>query len=249
MSRALVAFFEEPSLYLNWDRVRALQLDGERVKRSLRDVLLATPGVGSAFTNSELTTANPRPSEVERAVRLSFRADRSGDVIVELKKNWIWGYGNPNTTHGQPLPDDQHVPLLLWGAAINAAHYDQHVSPIDIARTVATLLGFEAGGVDAQVLPVLDARQTVLTTALAELENGQQLTLVIPPSATADVRSVAAAIRNVVTDATDLPAGFARLDPPEVRGDKATVRLWTGPIPKPQPGVISMSCGSGHIFN
>src|SRR5207253_10891052 len=61
MSRALVAFFEEPSLYLNWDRVRALQLDGERVKRALRDVLLATPGVGSAFTNSELMTANPRP--------------------------------------------------------------------------------------------------------------------------------------------------------------------------------------------
>ncbi len=249
LSQALVAFFEEPSLYLNWDRVRALQLDGERVKRALRDVALTTPGVGSAFTNSELMAANPNPSEVERAVRLSFRADRSGDVIVELKKNWIWSYGSPITTHGQPLPDDQHVPVLWWGAAIKPARYDQRVSPIDIARTVATLLGFDAGGVDAQVLPIIDARQTVLTTALAQLEIGQRLTLVVPASATAEVRSAAAALRNVVTDAPELPAGYARLDVLEVSGDKATVRLWTGPIPKPQPGVISMNCGTGHIFN
>jgi hypothetical protein len=249
LSQALVAFFEEPSLYLNWDRIRTLKLDGERVKRALRDVLLATPGVGSAFTNSELMAANPNPSDVERAVRLSFRADRSGDVIVELKKNWIWGYGSPITTHGQPLPDDQHVPVLLWGAAIKPARYDQRVSPIDIARTVATLLGFDAGGVDAQVLPVTDARQTVLTAALAQLENGQRLTLVVPASATADVRSAAAALRNVVTDAPELPAGYARLDALDVSGDKATVRLWTGPIPKPQPGVVSMNCGTGHIFN
>ena len=41
----------------------------------------------------------------------------------------------------------------------------------------------------------------------------------------------------------------ARLDALEVNGNKGTVRLWTGPIPKPQPGVLSMNCGAGHIFN
>jgi hypothetical protein len=46
-----------------------------------------------------------------------------------------------------------------------------------------------------------------------------------------------------------LPAGYARLDALDVNGDKATVRLWTGPIPKPLPGVINMSCGTGHTFN
>ncbi len=249
LSQALVAFFEEPSLYINWDRVRALKLDGEQVKRALRDVLLAMPGVGAVFTNSELLIANANPSNVERAVRLSFRADRSGDVIVELKKNWIWSYGNPNTTHGQPLPDDQHVLMLFWGAAVRPARYEQRASPIDIARSVGALLGFDAGGRDAQVLPFIDARQTALATALAQLENGQPYTLVVPPSATADVRSVAAALRKVVSDAPELPAGYARLDALEVNGDKATVRLWTGPIPKPQPGVLSMNCGTGHTFS
>ena len=249
LSQALVAFFEEPSLYLNWDRVAVLKLDGEQVKRALRDVALAIRGVNSVFTNSELMTAKTNPSDVERAVRASFRADRSGDVLVELKKNWIWSYGNPNTTHGQPLPDDQHVPLMLWGAAVRPARYEQRVSPIDIARTLGALFGFDAGGPDAQVLPCIDERQVVLATALAQLEHGQQLTLVVPDGAPADVRSAAAALRNVVSDAPELPAGYARLDALEVNGNKGTVRLWTGPIPKPQPGVLSMNCGTGHIFN
>ena len=249
LSQALVAFFEEPSLYLNWDRVAVLKLDGEQVKRALRDVALSIRGVNSVFANSELMTAKANPSDVERAVRASFRADRSGDVLVELKKNWIWSYGNPNTTHGQPLPDDQHVPLMLWGAAVRPARYEQRVSPIDIARTLGALFGFDAGGPDAQVLPCIDERQVVLATALAQLEHGQQLTLVVPDGAPADVRSAAAALRNVVSDAPELPAGYARLDALEVNGNKGTVRLWTGPIPKPQPGVLSMNCGTGHTFN
>ena len=63
------------------------------------------------------------------------------------------------------------------------------------------------------------------------------------------MRSAAAALRNVVSDAPELPAGYARLDALEVNGNKGTVRLWTGPVPKPQPGVLSMNCGTGHIFN
>ena len=139
--------------------------------------------------------------------------------------------------------------MLFWGAAVRPARYEQRASPIDIARSVGALLGFDAGGRDAQVLPFIDARQTALATALAQLENGQPYTLVVPPSATADVRSVAAALRKVVSDAPELPAGYARLDALEVNGDKATVRLWTGPIPKPQPGVLSMNCGTGHTFS
>jgi hypothetical protein len=249
LSQALVAFFEEPSLYLNWDRVAALKLDGEQVKRALRNVTLAIPGVSSVFTNSELMTAKSNPSDIERAVRASFRADRSGDVIVELKKNWIWSYGNPNTTHGQPLPDDQHVPMLFWGAAVRPARYEQRASPIDIARTLGALFGFDAGGPDAQILPCIDQRQIVLATALAQLERGQPVTLVVPDAAPADLRSAAAALRNVVSDAPELPAGYARLDALEVNGDKATVRLWTGPIPKEQPGVLNLNCGAGYTFN
>ena len=127
---------------------------------------------------------------------------------------------------------------LLTAALLTACATHQGDTPTHATSTV-----------DAQALPITDVKETVLAAALAQLENGRRLTLVVPASATADVRSAAAALREVVTDAPELPAGYARLDALDVSGDKATVRLWTGPIPKPPPGVISMSCGTGHIFN
>ncbi len=252
LSKAFVLFFEEPALYLNWDRIAELKLDAERVKRALRDIILALPGVQGVFTNSELMVTNANPSDLERAVRASFRADRSGDVIVELKKNWIWSYGNLNTTHGQPLPDDQHVPVMFWGASIKAGRYSDRIAPTDIAPTISDLLGFEAGGNDSRVLPCVDQRRTVLRTALAEIE-GQPLTLV----AADDLFDVAAPLRMTVhasevpqTEREQLPAGYARLDRLTVEGNSATVTLWLGPIPKPrdEPGVIQMSCGTGYTW-
>lgn len=212
-AQSFVAFFEEPALYINWKHVAELKLDGERVKRALRDVVAQMPGVRAVYNNSELMAVNPNPTELERAVRASFRADRSGDIIIELKKNWIWSYGNANTTHGQPLPDDQHVPLLFWGSGITAGRYDDRVAPTDIARTTAALLGFRAGGDQSVALPCTDQRAVVLAIALAEL-----------------------------------PDQNPRIDKIEVNGDKATVRLWIGEVPKPQPGVASLSCGTGYTF-
>jgi arylsulfatase A-like enzyme len=246
LSRALVAFFEEPSLYLNWERVAELKLDGERVKRALRGVISAMPGVQAVFTNSELMMTHAHPSELERAVRASFRADRSGDLIVVLKKNWIWSYGSVNTTHGQPLPDDQHVPVMFWGLSINSGRYEDQVSPTDIARTISDILGFQAAAGDASVLPCVDQRRAVLRTALAELEKGQPFTLV----AAGDLFDVVAPVRETVRVSETMPAGYARVDKLAVSGDTANVTLWLGPIPEPpkDPGVIQLSCGTGHLF-
>jgi len=156
LTDALIYFFEEPSLYLNWPRIAALKLDGEEVKRTLRDVILSMRDAGfdRAFTNSELMTVNPKADPIERLVRASFRADRAGDVFVTLREHFIWKYSETNTTHGQPLPDDRHVPLMFWGAHVKATHYTMDAAPTDLARTIGAILGVEAGGKDAQVLPI-----------------------------------------------------------------------------------------------
>jgi arylsulfatase A-like enzyme len=157
LTDALIYFFEEPALYLNWPRIAALKLDGEEVKRTLRDTIasMRDAGFDRAFTNSELMTVNAKADLIERAVRASFRADRSGDVIITLKKNWIWKYSDTNTTHGQPLPDDRHVPLLFWGAAIKPGRYTMDAAPTDLARTIGAILGVSAGGSDSQLLPIV----------------------------------------------------------------------------------------------
>ena len=157
LTDALIYFFEEPAIYLNWRRIAELKLDGERVKRTLRDVIVTmrATGFNRAFTNSELTAVNAHPDAIENAVRLSFRADRSGDLLITLRQNYIWKYSETNATHGQPLPDDTHVPLLFWGAPIKSGRYTIDVAPTDLARTLGAILGVEAGGPESRVLPCL----------------------------------------------------------------------------------------------
>ena len=149
---AFVMYFEEPAVYLNWTHIRELKLDGEQVKRAVRDAAKILPGVRTAFTNSDLMAVNRQAVGVEAAMRRSFRADRSGDVLIALKPGYIWNYGDTGTTHGQAVDDDQHVPLLLFGFGINAGTYDDEVVPTFLARSLGALVGVEAGGTDTQVL-------------------------------------------------------------------------------------------------
>jgi predicted AlkP superfamily pyrophosphatase or phosphodiesterase len=148
----LIVYFEEPAVYLNWLRIRELGLDGERVKRVIRDQVKKLPGVAGAFTNSELMTLHREPPALEAMVRRSFRADRSGDVLIALQPGFIWDYNGTGTTHGQPVEDDQHVPLMLWGASIKPGTYDELAAPTDLAVTLGSLLGVDAGGPESHVL-------------------------------------------------------------------------------------------------
>jgi hypothetical protein len=46
-----------------------------------------------------------------------------------------------------------------------------------------------------------------------------------------------------------LPAGYVRLDVADIEADKATVRIWTGPIRKANAGEALLDCGRGYMFN
>lgn len=153
LDKTFILYFEEPSVYLNWVRVREAQVDGERVKRVVRDAVKQMKGVSGAFTNSELMMLNRDATDLEKAVRQSFRSDRSGDVFITLKPGYIWSSSDTGTTHGQPVEADQHVPLLLWGAGITPGTYDDAVAPTFIARTLGSLVGVEAGDGTTTVLP------------------------------------------------------------------------------------------------
>ncbi|HWW61287.1 MAG TPA: alkaline phosphatase family protein, partial [Thermoanaerobaculia bacterium] len=155
LNDAIVRFFEEPALYVNWRRADALKLDRERVKLALRDVLRAmkTSGVDDVWTNTQLLAANPSASEAETLMRASFRADRAGDVVIALRPGWMWTWGNNSTTHGQPVENDRHVPLLFWGAGIKPGRYETAASPMDLSATIGALRDVRAGGREAHVLP------------------------------------------------------------------------------------------------
>jgi len=158
LTDAFVYFFEEPSLYLNWRRIDALGLDHDRVKRIVRDAVRAMSdiGIADAWTSTDLLEPRANATQAEQFMRASYRSDRSGDVLMALRPGWIWTWGVNSTTHGQPVENDLHVPLLLWGAGIKPGRYDGDASPIDLAPTLGALVGVQAGGRAAHVLPCVE---------------------------------------------------------------------------------------------
>ena len=156
-SEGAIAYFQEPSFYLNRLVLARRGLSVEKVKDAVRDWVRGRPGVLEVFTNTEIGNGLPATVPHGLAIERSFRADRSGDVFVVLKPGWMWSYGREaGTTHGQPCDDDARVPLAVVGPGVRAGSWGAKVSPLSIARTVAALYGFEAGETDAEVLdPVL----------------------------------------------------------------------------------------------
>jgi hypothetical protein len=74
-------------------------------------------------------------------------------VIMALKKLKILDKNGKGTTHGQPVEDDRHVLLLLFGRGITASRYDGDVAPTDLARSLGTLVDVDAGDPKSIVLP------------------------------------------------------------------------------------------------
>ena len=74
-----------------------------------------------------------------RAAALSYVAGRSGDLIISPKSGWM--FAGKGTTHGSASPDDQRVPMVLFGKGIKPGRYDVTASPADIAPTLAAIVG------------------------------------------------------------------------------------------------------------
>jgi predicted AlkP superfamily pyrophosphatase or phosphodiesterase len=122
-----------------------------RIKKDLKEALLAIPGVGWVFAGAELQGKRDSADRVERAAALSQFPGRSGDWIVVPKLNWYFRASDA-TTHGTPHWYDAQVPVIFYGAGIKPGRHSGPATPADIAPTLAHLLGFTVPRAEGRVL-------------------------------------------------------------------------------------------------
>jgi predicted AlkP superfamily pyrophosphatase or phosphodiesterase len=124
--------------------------------------------VAAVFTKNELIAAAP-PSGLadewtllDRA-KASFNPERSGDLIVLLKP-YVSLYQEPkkvdsdySASHGSPWGYDRRVPILFWWRGITGFEQPTAVETVDIAPTLATLIGLDipANEIDGRALPII----------------------------------------------------------------------------------------------
>ena len=153
-----------PWLYFNYATLKELNLNPAVVERALADWYNVQPGIERAFTRTEMVADDTRePSELLKSMRLSFRAECSGDVMVVIKPYHLFSPAtltkNPEkltsyrTTHGTPHNYDTHVPLLVMGPRIIPGDRAERVTPQAMASILAEALGVPPPGEASYKLP------------------------------------------------------------------------------------------------
>jgi hypothetical protein len=138
--------------------------DRAKAIAALADILKASPQVAAVFTSDELA-ATPYPAGMPQDLTLlqrareSFDAERSGDVVVLLKRAVV-PIADPGrgyvATHGSPWDYDRRVPMLFWRRGLAGFEQPAPVETVDIAPTLATLIGLKvpAGAFDGRCLDI-----------------------------------------------------------------------------------------------
>jgi hypothetical protein len=102
--------------------------------------LRALPGVARVDRPVELARRDTADPVVRRWVH-AIPPDAGVELVVTLKPYCVWSADRPIAMHGQPSELDAHVPLLLWGRGVKRGVYPGRVNTVDIAPTLARLLG------------------------------------------------------------------------------------------------------------
>lgn len=143
------------SLLLDKQLLASRGLGANAVAEAARVLLLAEPGFAAAYTRAELLSGGRATEPLFAQMRKAWHADVSGDVQYVLKPYWSFA-GRAVATHGSPYAYDTHVPMLIYGPAwIGRARVDTRVEVVDIAPTLAGLLGIAPpAGSEGKPLPV-----------------------------------------------------------------------------------------------
>lgn len=139
----LVPFTSASALVLDRKLVAERRLDFDAVAAAARDVLVAQPGIGAAYTRRELEGGSRAGAPFFEPMRRSWHREVSGDVQYVLRPHWM--AGSSAATHGSPHAYDTHVPILVWGPRwVRPGQVGGRVEVADIAPTLARLLGVPA---------------------------------------------------------------------------------------------------------
>jgi hypothetical protein len=119
-----------------FDRLKSSHTAMAALERSLK----ALPGIERVLRSDQLSDKSA--DVAVRSASLSYRPDRSGDLILVPKKYWYFGgRAGGGTTHGTLHDYDQHVPFILLGGTARHRHDRTAVTPADIAPTLARFAG------------------------------------------------------------------------------------------------------------
>lgn len=139
----VVRFFFRPYLYLDEQKIARTKFKQAEVERAIATALSDTKGIALAVPRSGFATLQDSP--VVKQVQRNFHPSRSGDIYIAQQPYWFMFESGPIAVmHGSPWSYDTHVPIIFAGAEIDSETVNRLVHPVDVAPTIAGILGMTA---------------------------------------------------------------------------------------------------------
>src|SRR5438093_5159125 len=135
--------FETGMLFLRDNgRFAAIGVKTDSVLDALAARILRVQGVARVIRPADLARADTASDPVARRWLHHLAPDAGVVLTVTLQPASVWDIPNvPIAMHGQPSEDDSHVPIIFWGRGVRRGSYAGRMNTVDIAPTLAVLLG------------------------------------------------------------------------------------------------------------
>lgn len=137
----VLTFIGEDGLWLDEKAAAASGVPEPTLQSAVAGALRGLDFVADSFTEAELAGPLDQARPFLAAYQRSYFAGRSPDVQLRFKEWYLVDAPAQGTSHGSPYSYDTDVPLLFFGAGVRPGLYERPAGTVDLAPTLATLLG------------------------------------------------------------------------------------------------------------
>src|SRR3954467_12733180 len=144
--------FDSGVLELDRQALAKTGIDQDSLLRGARSDFLRITGVARADRIRDLARADTVTDRVARRWLHMFSDESKAALVVSLSPYNYWTSYNLGQ-HGSPNDPDAHVPIMFYGASIKPGHYAEFARVVDMAPTLAAIVGVTPGEtIDGHVL-------------------------------------------------------------------------------------------------
>jgi predicted AlkP superfamily pyrophosphatase or phosphodiesterase len=132
--------FDEAILQLDAAAIARGRMNADAVVRLFIQEAMKVPGVLRVDRVKDLATKDTTTDYIARRWLHMLPPDLPAAAVVTLRPYWYPG-NVQFAMHGTPHDYDAKVPVIFYGAGVKPGHYSQKALVVDIAPTLASILG------------------------------------------------------------------------------------------------------------
>lgn len=133
--------FDFPVAWLNQEAFTAAHVKEPDAEAATGEAMKHA-GLRDYYTKSQLAAGNVPDTSMGRRYMNSYSPE-GGWYVMGVPEPYTVGTAQ-GTDHASPYTYDTHVPLAFYGLPFQAGTYRTHAEPVDLAVTLASLLGINA---------------------------------------------------------------------------------------------------------